>query len=131
LGKPKNKASRDLGSMYTKAVSFFNEYEPTKLYKPIKRFFKRFFKAMGVKTAVVDATFGFDDPSLTGVVLGGCSALSVFLPIKLRLSGYFEGSFLEGNAKLKGKTCLLALVVPIIRLVFEKPVWNILTKLKG
>jgi hypothetical protein len=130
-GKSKDKKARNIKRIYNKAVSVCKEYEPVKLYKPIKRFLKRFFKAMGVKTALVDATFGFEDPSLTGIVLGGSSVLAAFVPITLNLSGHFDGSYLNGNARLRGKTCLLALAVPIIRLVFEKPVWNILTKLKG
>lgn len=108
-----------------------NEYEVQRLYKPLKRFLKRFFSALGIKDADADICFGFDDPSLTGIVLGGGAAAAAFIPFRFNLSGFFEGEYLCGNGRIKGKTSILALIIPAVRMVFEKPVWNFLMKMKG
>lgn len=114
-----------------KILDTCNEYEVQKLYKPLKRFLKRFFSALGIRDAGADICFGFDDPSLTGMVLGGGAAAAAFIPFRLNLSGFFEGEYLCGNGRIKGKTSILALIIPTVRMVFEKPVWNFLMKMKG
>lgn len=123
--KPKERSILD------KITYYYKKYEVKSFYKPFKRFLKRFFKSLGINFAEADVCFGFDDPSLTGVVLGGGTALSAFLPVRLNLNGFFEGEYLCGKGNIKGKTCIIAVIIPIIKLVFEKPVWKLLMNLKG
>ncbi|GEM_PF-3003025 len=118
-------------SLFDRLMYYYREYDLKKLYKPLKRFFNRFVNAMGIRDACVDVIFGFDDPYVTGIVLGGGAAVSAFLPFRFKLRGNFEGEYLDANANITGRTCILALIIPVVRMVFEKPVWKLLMKLKG
>lgn len=129
-GKTKKKRKKEKEkTLLAKLKEAYYEYDVKSLYKPLKRFLKRVLKAIGIRKARADLTFGFDDPSLTGMVLGGGCAVAAFLPFDFRLRGHFDGAFLDGNVIIKGKTCAFAILVPTARLVFEKPVWKLIKKL--
>ncbi len=126
----KKKRPEKKESLLDKLNNIITEYEPQKLFYPAKRFLRRFTKALGAKGGA-DIVFGLDDPSLTGFVLGGGSVISAFLPFRLNLNGNFEREYLWVKGSISGKTRVLALIIPIVRAVLEKPVWNVLMKLKG
>lgn len=125
----KNQGSEKKPSLFIRLKNVYYKYEIGNLYTPVKRFLKRLLKAIGIKKARANLTFGFDDPSVTGVVLGGGCALAAFLPADLRLKGYFDGPCLDGSAIICGKTCVLAILVPLVKFIFEKPVWKLIKML--
>ncbi len=139
--KAKNKTETKKKKLFGKAdeekslperlIYYYKHYELKKLYEPLKRLLKRLIHAIGIKHAQADVIFGLDDPSVTGMILGGSAAAAAFLPFRLNIKGFFGGEYLEARASISGKTSVLALMIPCIKMVFEKPVWNILMKLKG
>jgi hypothetical protein len=130
MPKKRNKPDKKKGLLH-KIITYYKEYDLKSLYPAVKRFIKKMCRAVGIKEAFANVVFGFDDPSLTGMVLGGGAAFAAFVPFKLNLSGFFEGEYLDADGKVKGKTRLIALLVPLVGLVVEKPVWNLIMKLKG
>lgn len=126
----KNKSVVDrLKDAFEKIFYYYNEYDIKHLFSPFKRFLLRFVKSLGLKKMEADITFGFDDPSLTGMVLGGSTAATAFLPFDVNLRGYFDGEYLNGNGYIKGKTCVLRLLMPFIKVILEKPVRNLILKI--
>lgn len=63
--------------------------------------------------------FGFEDPSLTGRVMGAASVFYPWYPGKLELEPDFENQVLEGNLYIFAKLRLYVLVVILARLIFN------------
>ena len=128
--KDKNISVTDrIKELFHRIIYYYDEYEVKKLFDPVNRFLRRFLKALGLSKMKADITFGFDDPALTGMVLGGGVAAAAFMPFDIDLDGYFDGQYLDGKAYLKGKTCALRLIIPFVRAIVEKPVWNVIMKI--
>lgn len=67
-------------------------------------------------------TFGFDDPSITGLCMGGVSMLCAWYPEKLRIIPDFEQMILEGDVLIKGKVRFYVLACILWRVYFNQDI---------
>ena len=66
--------------------------------------------------------YGFDDPALTGQLLG---AFAVFYPVyrnRLQITPVFDHAVLEGKLELKGRIFTVYLAVQALRILLQKDV---------
>jgi hypothetical protein len=127
----KSKKTKSKKFDFGKIVEIFKQYDIGQLARIIFKFLKSFIKALGIKQFEADTLFGFDDPSTTGLVLGGAAALTAFLPFRIGLKGNFEGKAFELRGNINGRTSLIRLIIPIVVFIKEKPVWEIITNKRG
>jgi hypothetical protein len=127
----KSKRGAGIKARLDMAISIAKKYDIRQLIAVTLKFCNRFIKALGIKQLSADTVFGFDDPSTTGLILGGASVVAAFLPFRVGLRGYFDGKYFEINGILKGKTNLLRLLIPVVVFIMEKPVWKIITNKRG
>lgn len=74
--------------------------------------------------------FGFEDPALTGQVLGGICAIDPMIPTKLELKPDFEASVLEGDLQGKGKVIIGFVLFRLFRIYRYKPLKQVIRKIK-
>ncbi|MBS6395695.1 MAG: DUF2953 domain-containing protein [Clostridiales bacterium] len=67
-------------------------------------------------------TFGFDDPSATGMCMGALSVLYAWYPEKLSLIPDFDRKILEGNILIRGKLRLCVLACIMWRIWFNRDI---------
>jgi hypothetical protein len=82
--------------------------------------------ALSLKKFMVWGVIGFDDPALTGQIIGLIWFLNGILPVKAHIRGNFTEAEMKINVFLKGRTSFLAFAVPLIKFIFRKPVWAII-----
>lgn len=70
----------------------------------------------------LDLAFGFEDPSLTGMLMGFLSYLSGVLPGKYVLDPDFHEKKIEGDIALRGYIMLILIIVPCVKLLLNKDV---------
>lgn len=87
---------------------------------------KKLKTAIKFKDAEIYGTIGFDDPSQTGLFLGGVSIISAFLPINFNIKGNFEKEDFNSGIYLKGRFSLWSLGFPILVYILKKPIRKIL-----
>ena len=80
----------------------------------------RFLRYIRPKKLVLNLHFGFEDPSLTGKVLGGLSMLYPFYGKHIDITPDFERKVLEGDAFLKGTVRGMHALVIVWNLIFDK-----------
>lgn len=83
---------------------------------------KRFLKK--VKPKVLDGaiTFGFEDPSITGRILGGISMIYPYFQEHLTISADFEEKTLSGKLYIKGRIRLSMILSFLLYLFLDKTV---------
>lgn len=86
-------------------------------------------KAFGIYGGRVDGILGLDDPSKTGMALGGIGAAGAFLPLDINIIGNFEKKEINAKGEIYGKTCIFKLLLPILKLILKKPVWALIKDL--
>jgi hypothetical protein len=86
---------------------------------------KRLIKATKPKDGDVECCFGFEDPSVTGILLGAVHALcgACCLYKYIRITADFEKEYLYLKCRLEGSIRLGSLVWPLIAYIVSKPVW--------
>jgi len=67
-------------------------------------------------------TFGFQDPFITGICLGGMSMLYAWYPDRLELAPDFEQEILEGDILMRGKVRFYVLVCILWRIYFNQDI---------
>ena len=72
--------------------------------------------------------FGFDDPALTGQVLGVAGMFYPVLPKKLAVIPDFEEARLEADVKVKGRIFLIVLIVHGLKIYRDKYVNRVIKK---
>lgn len=87
---------------------------------------KGLFKALKTKKFKANFKFGFDEPDKTGMLLGFGCGMNAFLPVKIGLEADFENEVFLYDAEIKGKTCIFLLLVPIIKFILKKPIWDLI-----
>lgn len=88
----------------------------------------RLLKFLRPKKLVLNLHFGFDDPSVTGKVLGVLCMLYPFYLDHINLEPEFDEKILEGDAYIKGTIKGMHLIIVIWNLFFDK---NIKTTYKA
>ncbi len=125
----KPRESSTLQRLKSKVRSFdeFRErYDIPLLLRNLKIYVFQQLKSLGIKGGSVDGIVGLGDPSQTGLMLGGAGVIGAFVPIDVDISGDFEKKYIALNGSLYGKTYLLKLLLPILKLILKKPVRTIL-----
>lgn len=84
--------------------------------------FKKLLKALRPKKFILNAHFGFEDPSLTGKILAALSMLYPFYGDNIRIQPDFENVIIEGDVYLKGKIRVIHAVRMAWNLVWNKNV---------
>ena len=74
------------------------------------------------KYLYTDITFGFDNPELTGKVLGAAAAFCAMAGFKPGLTPDFEQSILEGKIEVKGRITFVVLLKIAIRVWLSEEV---------
>lgn len=80
---------------------------------------KRFFK---ITKADIRLRFGFEDPSITGQVLGALGVLYALVEGNIDVTPDFQEKCLEGQVYLKGRMRIIYIVIPTLRLIVDKAV---------
>ena len=89
-----------------------------KLWKEIGKFLR----SLRPKQLVINAHFGFEDPSLTGKILAALSMLYPFYGDNIRIQPDFEQVIVEGDLHLKGKIRLIHALKMAWNLVWSRDV---------
>ncbi len=77
----------------------------------------------------MDGIYGFEDPSLTGMVCGGLSALQSFIPHgRINMQPSFTEEVLEVEIEAEGSMLVGALTYETIRTLLKKPVRTLIFK---
>ena len=84
--------------------------------------FQKLLKALKPNKFILNAHFGFEDPSLTGKILAALSMLYPFYGDNIRIQPDFENVIIEGNVYLKGKIRVIHAVRMAWNLVWNKNV---------
>lgn len=91
---------------------------------------QKFMKALKPKHLDIHGVIGFDDPSVTGQVMGAYEAAMGVMGLrhKVRILGNYFEKALELNIEAEGRTRLWGLIWPLIWLYLRKPIRVILHK---
>lgn len=84
--------------------------------------FQKLLKAVKPNKFILNAHFGFEDPSITGKILAALSMLYPFYGDNIRIQPDFENVIIEGNIYLKGKIRVIHAVRMAWNLVWNKNV---------
>lgn len=67
-------------------------------------------------------TFGFDDPALTGLCMGGVGMFCAWYPERLQILPDFEKKILEGDVRIRGKVRFYVLVRILWNVYFNQDI---------
>lgn len=121
--KEKNNVSLKERYLYLK-----NYPDKKKIFNITKKLISRLFHAVKYKKLNLEIKFGFNDPYLTGYVLGLFSFISYFLPFYFNVKGEFEKEIINFKVETKGIFNLCSILLPILVFVLSKPIWKIIRK---
>ncbi|MCD7854789.1 MAG: DUF2953 domain-containing protein [Clostridiales bacterium] len=85
-------------------------------------------KKQKIKTFRLKALFGFDDPSLTGKVLGLLYTLTVPLKKDVDITPDFDKAVFEADTDIKGRGNLFYIAVTAVKILLNKNVRNVIFK---
>ena len=85
----------------------------------------RLLRALRPKRFKVSGVIGFEDPSVTGQVLGAVGVITALTGMDIVLRGNFEEKEITVRGVMAGKVTLWALLWPIARWALRKPIWKI------
>jgi len=89
----------------------------------ILEYFKRVLDIAGPRYLQLHGTYGFDDPSLTGIVCGATGIIKAIIPnARLDLTPDFTGERMDLNLRADGSILAGRLVYQTIRTMLKKPV---------
>ena len=83
-----------------------------KLWKETKRLLKK----LRPKKMTADMTFGFENPAITGYVLGGISVVYPRISKSVKFQADFEQEVLEGTMVIKGKLIIIHTVIFLVNI---------------
>lgn len=100
-----------------------NDFTDRALINEILEYFKRVLDIAGPKYFQLYGTYGFDDPSLTGIVCGATEMIKAIIPnARLELTPDFTGEAMDLNLRVDGSVSAGRLVYQTIRTMLKKPV---------
>lgn len=89
-------------------------------FMKLKKEVCRLLRFLKPKKLILNLHFGFEDPALTGKILGALCTLYPFYMDHVNLEPEFEKKILEGDAYMKGTLRGFRLLIVICNLVFDK-----------
>lgn len=121
----KDKAKKDKKGLSLKALS------DRTLINEILEYFKKVLDITKPKYLHLYGTYGFDDPSLTGMVCGMTGIIKSIIPnARLHLTPDFTQEIIELDFRAEGSVTLGSLAYQTIRTILKKPVRKIIFKKK-
>lgn len=121
----KDKEKKDKKGLSLKALS------DKTLINEILEYFKRVLDITKPKYLHLYGTYGFDDPSLTGMVCGMTGIIKSIIPnARLHLTPDFTQEIIELDFRAEGSVTLGSLAYQTIRTILKKPVRKIIFKKK-
>lgn len=132
--KTKNKKVKkekiNIKDMINTVKEQYTQYQGDVVIKLCWELLGKILRALKPKKFKCQMVIGFEDPSVTGMVLGGISMVNAFVPIDIKVRGNFEEEELSGELETSGKVSVISLIVPIISFIFKKPIWKIISEYK-
>lgn len=102
--------------------NFINDETHKNAFHKLLSELKCFLKKLKPKVLDGEISFGFEDPSITGRVLGGISMFYPYLQDHLNISADFEGKKLSGKLYIKGRIRLSMILSFLLHLLLDKTV---------
>lgn len=113
-----------------KFIQFISKEENKKVFKLIKSQVFAFLKHIRPRRLRGSLEFGFEDPSITGCLLG---VFYMFYPVyhnNFTIKGNFETVIIKGHFFLKGRIRVLSLLIIAIKLFMDKNFRSMLKMIK-
>lgn len=117
----------NIGSMMAKVSALWNEYQqyPNKheIRMAIQKYLRKLLHSLRLRNSVIHLRYGFEDPSLTGLLLGGASMAGQFLTgrgCRIELEPDFQNQVLEVNGQVRLHICILAIGFLTLRLALYR-----------
>ncbi|MBX4264628.1 DUF2953 domain-containing protein [Clostridium estertheticum] len=107
----------------SKKKSNFNirDYIEREFINDLINYFKDIIRIIKPKTVKVNGFYGFEDPSLTGMLCGIIPLISNLIPKSdINLQPVFDDEIIEIECDLHGKISLLAAIIKTLEFVFKK-----------
>ncbi len=109
----------------------FKELTDRTLIKEILEYFKRILNIAKPKYMHLYGTYGFEDPSLTGIVCGITGIVKGMIPnARIHLTPDFTQEVMDLDLRAEGSVVMGSLAYQTVRTVLKKPVRKILFKKK-
>ena len=106
-----------------KKKSSFNirDYIEREFINDLINYFKDIIRIIKPKTVKINGFYGFDDPSLTGMICGIIPLISNLIPKSdINLQPVFDDEIIEIECDVHGKISLLSAIVKTLKLIFKK-----------
>lgn len=100
--------------------------ERKKIFRAVLRLIKSVLRGVKPKDFYAKGVVGFDDPALTGQVVGALWALNGILDKRIEAKASFDKVIMEGEACVKGYIVPAAMLFYILRFLAVKPVRKII-----
>ncbi|MBU3170587.1 DUF2953 domain-containing protein [Clostridium estertheticum] len=107
----------------SKKKSSFNirDYIEREFINDLINYFKDIINIVKPKTVKINGVYGFDDPSLTGMICGIIPLISNLIPKSdINLQPVFDDEIIEIECDVHGKISLLSAIIKTLRFVFKK-----------
>ncbi len=129
--KDMNNILSSVKNIYNKFIYLKNYPERDKIIRYTINFIRDLFSAVKPKKFETNIIVGFDDPAVTGKLLGFTAIILEFLHFDIYLSGDFENKIFEGVLETRGKTNIFKIAVPTLKYLLKKPIWRLIKNRKG
>ncbi|MCB2360038.1 DUF2953 domain-containing protein [Clostridium estertheticum] len=107
----------------SKKKSSFNirDYIEREFINDLINYFKDIINIVKPKTVKINGFYGFDDPSLTGMICGIIPLISNLIPKSdINLQPVFDDEIIEIECDFHGRISLLAAIIKTLKFVFKK-----------
>ncbi|MBU3154868.1 DUF2953 domain-containing protein [Clostridium estertheticum] len=107
----------------SKKKSNFNikDYIEREFINDLINYFKDIIRIIKPKTVKVNGFYGFEDPSLTGMLCGIIPLISNLIPKSdINLQPVFDDEIIEIECDIHGKISLLSAIIKTLKFVFKK-----------
>ena len=124
----KNKAKKDKSerkNVIERIQEIINYPDKDLIFEYTKTLLIKLLRALRPKKFAVSGVIGFDDPSVTGQVLGAVGVVTTLTGLDIALRGNFAEEELTVRGEMAGKVTLWALLWPIVCWALKKPIWKI------
>jgi len=112
----------DLIKKKDKIVDLLTDEAHLRAFKKLKKELFVLLRRLKPKKVQIKLKFGFDDPSVTGKVLGGISMMYPFLGDTTEIIPDFEKQILKGNVYIKGRIRLCHFAALAVKLLLCKDI---------
>ena len=112
----------DLLNKKDKVCDLLTDESHIRAFKKLKKELFILLKRLKPKKVQIKMKFGFDDPSVTGKVLGGISMIYPFLGDTTEIIPDFENKILKGNVYIKGRIRISHFAALAVKLLLCKDI---------